>query len=46
MSRDIPGEKLSLVMLVTTLRKKVGINMMPTDWHKSSVSDGKRGENG
>ena len=31
-------------MLGTTLRKKVGKNTMPTDRHKSSVSNGKGGE--
>ena len=30
-------------MLVTTVRMKVGKNMMQADRHKSSVSDGKKG---
>ena len=43
---DVPGENIKLSYVGNDLRKKVGKNMKPTDRHKSSVSNGKRGEDG
>ena len=42
---DVPGKKISFCYVGNDSKKEfVGKNMMPTDQHKSLVSNGKRGE--